>query len=219
MCTQHEQATPRKRGNPPTHQFPEPSLHPVANHRRANRTANYKAYLRLGALGYRTGSQQQVTGQGCAASPSARAHRALELLRASHPRLLLQHDPSSKPGAETDPPSRRSRIGGSGGSSPRTDTAGLREADRRSANTVARLGPAPRHQTASCSRPLRRRAARTARPARVRIRSRKPCTFARRRLFGWNVRLLTGTPGRSGNCPQSRADMSCAARSGHGSAC
>ena len=34
-----------------------------------------------------------------------------------------------------------------------------------------------------------------ARPARVRIRSRKPWTFARRRLFGWNVRLLTGAPG------------------------
>src|SRR5579875_194983 len=34
----------------------------------------------------------------------------------------------------------------------------------------------------------------TARPARVRMRSRKPWTFARRRLFGWNVRLLTGAP-------------------------
>jgi len=30
-----------------------------------------------------------------------------------------------------------------------------------------------------------------ARPARVRIRSRKPWVFARRRLLGWNVRLLT----------------------------
>src|SRR4051794_40179042 len=30
-----------------------------------------------------------------------------------------------------------------------------------------------------------------ARPARVRMRSRKPCVFARRRLFGWKVRLLT----------------------------
>jgi hypothetical protein len=28
----------------------------------------------------------------------------------------------------------------------------------------------------------------------VLIRSRKPWTFARRRLFGWNVRLLTGAP-------------------------
>ena len=51
-------------------------------------------------------------------------------------------------------------------------------------------------QALSRSRPLCLRAARTARPARVRIRSRKPCVFARRRLFGWNVRLLTGTPGK-----------------------
>ncbi len=49
-------------------------------------------------------------------------------------------------------------------------------------------------QALSCSRPLRLRAARTARPARVRMRSRKPCVFARRRLFGWNVRLLTVSP-------------------------
>jgi len=27
------------------------------------------------------------------------------------------------------------------------------------------------------------------------MRSRKPCVLARRRLFGWNVRLLTVTPG------------------------
>ena len=30
-----------------------------------------------------------------------------------------------------------------------------------------------------------------ARPARVRMRRRKPCVLARRRLFGWKVRLLT----------------------------
>jgi hypothetical protein len=47
-------------------------------------------------------------------------------------------------------------------------------------------------QADSSSRPLRRRAARMARPARVRIRSRKPWVFERRRLFGWKVRLLTG---------------------------
>jgi hypothetical protein len=45
-------------------------------------------------------------------------------------------------------------------------------------------------QADSSSRPLRRRADRIARPARVRMRRRKPWTFARRRLFGWNVRLL-----------------------------
>ena len=47
-------------------------------------------------------------------------------------------------------------------------------------------------QTLTRARPLRRRAARTARPALVRMRSRNPCVLARRRLFGWNVRLLTG---------------------------
>jgi len=53
-------------------------------------------------------------------------------------------------------------------------------------------------QTLTRARPLRRRAARIARPARVRMRSRNPCVFARWRLFGWNVRLLTGTPGQQG---------------------
>jgi hypothetical protein len=66
--------------------------------------------------------------------------------------------------------------------------------------TVAPAGPRrPQDragQTLTRARPLRRRAARTARPARVRMRSRNPCVFARRRLFGWNVRLLTGTPGQ-----------------------
>src|SRR2546430_17598128 len=47
-------------------------------------------------------------------------------------------------------------------------------------------------QTLTRARPLRRRAARTARPALVRMRSRKPWVLARRRLFGWDVRLLTG---------------------------
>jgi hypothetical protein len=48
-----------------------------------------------------------------------------------------------------------------------------------------------RPQADSSRRPLRRRAPTMARPARVRIRSRKPCVLARRRLFGWKVRLLT----------------------------
>ncbi len=50
---------------------------------------------------------------------------------------------------------------------------------------------APGSQAESFSRPLRRRPARIARPARVDIRRRKPCVRARRRLLGWKVRLLT----------------------------
>ena len=48
MSAHHEEATPRKRGNPPAHQFPEPSLHTVTNYRRADRTAYHEAYLRRG---------------------------------------------------------------------------------------------------------------------------------------------------------------------------
>ncbi len=46
-------------------------------------------------------------------------------------------------------------------------------------------------QAESRLRPLSRRAATMVRPARVRMRNRKPCVLARRRLFGWKVRLLT----------------------------
>src|SRR5699024_4594202 len=55
--------------------------------------------------------------------------------------------------------------------------------------TTARIVSGP-PQAESSARPLERRAFRMARPARVRIRARKPCFLALRRLFGWNVRLL-----------------------------
>jgi hypothetical protein len=67
---------------------------------------------------------------------------------------------------------------------------------QRELRAAAHPGLGRQDQALSWSRPLRLRAARMARPARVRMRSRKPCVLARRRLFGWNVRLLTGAPGR-----------------------
>jgi hypothetical protein len=67
---------------------------------------------------------------------------------------------------------------------------------QRELRAAAHPGLGRQDQALSRSRPLRLRAARMARPARVRMRSRKPCVLARRRLFGWNVRLLTGAPGR-----------------------
>ena len=67
-----------------------------------------------------------------------------------------------------------------------------------------------------------------ARPARVRMRRRKPCVLARRRLFGWKVRLLTwisvgcgarptsGTPARRpGGAGGGRCDRN---RQAHGTA-
>ena len=44
-------------------------------------------------------------------------------------------------------------------------------------------------QAESFARPLRRRPERMARPARVAMRLRKPCTLARLRLLGWKVRF------------------------------
>jgi hypothetical protein len=67
---------------------------------------------------------------------------------------------------------------------------------QRELRAAAHPGLGRQDQALSRSRPLCLRAASTARPARVRMRSRKPCVLARRRLFGWNVRLLTGTPER-----------------------
>jgi hypothetical protein len=53
-------------------------------------------------------------------------------------------------------------------------------------------GGRSRYQADRRARPLRRRPERIARPARVRIRRRKPWVRLRRRLLGWNVRLVTG---------------------------
>lgn len=63
-------------------------------------------------------------------------------------------------------------------------------------------------QAVSVRRPLRRRFDTIARPARVRIRSRKPCTRARRRLFGWKVRLPFATTISSLHLA-SRSDLVC----------
>jgi len=94
MGTHHEQATLGKRGDAPAHKFPKPSLHTVANHRRADRTAYHEAYLRPGVGSHRTSRNQQVRRDRRGTSPASRAHRALELLRAPHPRLLRQHHTS-----------------------------------------------------------------------------------------------------------------------------
>ncbi len=52
-------------------------------------------------------------------------------------------------------------------------------------------------QADSRLRPFVRRAAMIARPARVRMRRRKPCVLARRRLLGWNVRFTVGLQSRT----------------------
>ncbi len=75
-----------------------------------------------------------------------------------------------------------------------------RRTRRRGASETEPAAPPSASQAVRALRPLRRRAETIARPARVRIRSRKPCTLARRRLFGWKVRLLTGLLQDVGKC-------------------
>lgn len=65
-------------------------------------------------------------------------------------------------------------------------------------------------QAVSRARPFLRRACTMARPARVRMRIRKPCLRARRRLLGWNVRF-TEEPSREkqGTHGESRRTLRC----------
>jgi hypothetical protein len=102
--------------------------------------------------------------------------------------------PRTPPGHPSVPVSRRRagpattgrralRAGWSNGSPP-SCSAGRRAAAPVTSGVEA--------QADSSERPLRRRAARMARPARVLIRRRKPWVRLRRRRLGWKVRLLTG---------------------------
>lgn len=88
------------------------------------------------------------------------------------------HDDSSA-GRPAAPPHRRREViaAGEPGSSGQQRQVSAEQAD----------------QADNSVRPLPRRAAMMARPARVRIRKRNPWVRARRRLFGWNVRLPLAT--------------------------
>ena len=107
MGTHHEQATSGKRGEPPAHQFPEPSLYPVANHRRANRTANNKAYLRTGVLGYET----RGNSSRCPERVAPPARRPERITRLNSSGLLIRDccgstTPPAKPRASPLAPGR-----------------------------------------------------------------------------------------------------------------
>ena len=110
-----------------------------------------------------------------------------------------RRSPTAPAGARTPAPAGAAAAPTTARTPPGAASAPLREASAVTTPApLARAASGPAGQTLTRARPLRRRAARIARPARVRMRSRNPCVFARRRLFGWNVRLLTGTPGTQG---------------------
>jgi hypothetical protein len=152
--------------------------------------------------GYLQGATRDTRGPddgACAAPCSVRQRR----LRPCSPRTRpgqARHAPAGRAGAQTPAAAPR---GGRPASPWRTRSSSA-SVPPREAPAITGAGAGLRRprfragQALTRERPLRRRAARIARPARVRIRSRNPCVFARRRLFGWNVRLLTGTPGTRG---------------------
>ena len=118
--------------------------------------------------------------------------------RAAHGAAHHEPDPGGLLRSRPGPAGARSAAAGRPGcrpGPPRRSPSAAASGRPREASASPPGHAGGRGQTLTRARPLRRRAARTARPARVRMRSRNPCVLARRRLFGWNVRLLTGTPG------------------------
>ena len=95
---------------------------------------------------------------------------------------------------------------------------------RRGATTMAgqrlELSPLvdPTDQADRRLRPLSRRALMMARPERVRMRARKPCLRARRRLFGWKVRFTAGS-GHDGRTCRHGAVVAGGWHSDRGAAC
>ncbi len=126
--------------------------------------------------------------------PSGRTSRPRPL-----PAAALTPSPTKRCAASSWPPARRPRRTASSKSLRRLilAAAGNTMPLLHEAHESARPDPAGLRHALRLVRPLRRRAARIARPARVRMRSRKPCVFARRRLLGWKVRLLTVAPDES----------------------
>jgi hypothetical protein len=129
------------------------------------------------------------SGEACGGPRFARPRHQRRVRRRSLPgvpqlhRLLEAHGPR----AVDD---RRGRHGGPCRGTPWSSATCSGEAARELLPCEAvRSG---RFQADSRARPLRRRAPMMARPARVRMRNRKPWVLARRRLFGWKVRFTSG---------------------------
>ena len=86
MGTHHEQATSGERGEPPAHEFPEPSLYPVANHRRANRTADNKPTFGLAS----SGTRPAAVSSRCPERVAPPARRPERITRLNSSGLLIR---------------------------------------------------------------------------------------------------------------------------------
>jgi hypothetical protein len=88
----NEQRTLRKRGQSHTHQFPKAPLYSIANHRRANRTADYKAYPCLpGWMNPVRPRDEQMSRQQGRSRPVTSAHSETKVFRFPKTRFPPQH--------------------------------------------------------------------------------------------------------------------------------
>jgi hypothetical protein len=152
---------------PAPHEMPQPALHPVPNHGATDRATDHKAHFGGANSG---GAHPGVPGH-------RRPADGIDVIHVTDAGQVHHDGAAGRPAA---PPHRRREVfatGQPGGSGEQREIFAERQ----------RLRPTP--QADNSARPLRRRAARMARPARVRMRNRNPWVLARRRLFGWNVRL------------------------------
>jgi len=177
-------------------------VQPATGPRRGRR----RGLLRAPQLRPRPGRSPGCPGPSSPDGP--RAGAAAAVTPGDEPRSCPRSYPRRAPPGPARPPCaaggpsphRLLRVGRCGQSSGARQVYGSARDERARPTLLIRSGravrPVPcssaRNQTVSSLRPFDRRAARIARPARVRIRSRKPCFLARRRLLGWKVRLDTG---------------------------
>ena len=133
----------------------------------------------------RTTTRSPFGHWGTAEAHTARSRRATRWRMTALPTDLLTISPTrGGSGQSSLDLTWRTSVGRAVRRPPRT--AAVKSALRRIRWAAGSTGQAARR-----ARPLRRRDDRIERPARVRIRSRKPWVLARRRLLGWNVRLDT----------------------------
>jgi hypothetical protein len=138
-----------------------------------------------------------ILSAGMRAAARCRKRRLTRLRVTAFPTAPLTTKPTRGPSprcpSSRRPSSRRTAWTTSVGRLTRSPRLVVRRKsfERRILNDRGNIRSIDHTQADRRARPLRRRAEIIARPARVRIRKRKPWVRLRRRLLGWNVRLLT----------------------------
>src|SRR5699024_545925 len=159
----YKQTTVWQIAQPRPHHVPQSTLDPIAYHRSPDGLAHDEPHTRRIGLCLGGGLWSKVDNpESTSTRTTSRTHHCVELGAVTHPVLRRQHE-------------RYLRV--------------LFSHDKGTGRQGGRTGPEElgsecQWVTLRALRPLRRREAMMARPARVRMRSRKPWTFARRRLFG-----------------------------------